>query len=1147
MKSRKSWFGHAPTAISLAIAMLAIPAFAQNTTSGIAGRITGADGKALSGATVSIKHDESGSVNNLVTDADGRYGARGLRVGGPYTVTITKDGKVEKREGVYLQLAETATMDAQLAGAATTLAAVTVTGTAGASSVFSSNAMGAGTQLGRKEIDAYASIQRSLQDYARMDPRLSQTDKERGEISAGGQNSRYNSITIDGVTTSDTFGLESNNLPTAKQPISIDAIQSVQVNLSNYDVTQKGYTGANINAVTKSGTNEFKGSVYYVFRNESLVGDRYNRADDSYFRPLPFKEETKGFTLGGPLVMDKLFFFASYEELKSNRAQPQFGPVGSALTNVGISQTVIDSLSAMAKTQYKFDVGDTNGDNPLNVKDTLIKLDWNINSNHRANFRFANTKQEENNFGSFSTSALTLTSSWYKQKKNIDTMVGQWFADWTPNFSTEFKVSKRDYNSVPINNAYLPSMALSFAGALPSNSPAGVNTGTRFLNFGTEFSRHFNVLDTKTTDAYFGATWVRDNHEVKFGGDLANNKVYNAFLQGTYGSYTFNCTSSTTSFTYSFGAINCGTATAAQVEAAVLENFSKGRPSSYQVQVAAPGKTLDDGIAQWALANTGVFVQDTWTVNNRLTVSAGVRFDSLSTSDKPAFNAAAAAPRVAGSVTGTTVVRNSGGFGLDNSVTVNGQTLVQPRVGLNYVLDPSDKQRAQLRGGFGLFQGAAANVWLSNPYSNTGLATRIIGCGISGFSACPGTGGLFSADPTQQPTNFVGAIPAANVDFVDPSLKQPAVWKMNLAYDGVLPFGGLVFGAEWMYTKNQSGIYYQHLNLGGATRSGPDGREMYYTPQGYNPACWTSTGSFTTSPTGCSGGRAKALSNPLFNNVLLATTSDQGGGNAITLSLSDPNSKVVGWQVAYTRTLATEVSPLTSSVANSNFNSRSIFNSNEDVSANSAYLVKDRVTAALNWAPKLLAGKYKTTFGLFYEGRSGKPYSWTYRNDINGDGVSGNDLMYVPSGPQSGQVVFQGDTASSHPNEDRFWSIVNLDQSLSDAKGGVVKRNDAFSEFVNTFDVRISQEVPGFSAKHKGVFSFDILNVGNLINKNWGRTNEMAFGSSGGQTRKFVSYAGLSADGKYIYQVAPSIDDLTTRQAKGESQWALQATLRYEF
>ena len=1047
-------------ALAAALIVLTAPAMAQNTSSAISGRITGSEGKPLAGAVVTVVHNESGSVNKLVTDAEGRYGARGLRVGGPYTITISKDGKVEKREDVFLPLAETLNLDASLGAEA--LQKVVVTGAANIK-IFNNAAMGTGTSIGHAELESFASIQRNLQDYARMDPRLSQTDKERGEISAAGQNSRFNSITIDGVTTSDTFGLEANNLPTAKQPISIDAIDSVQVNVANYDVTQKGYTGANINAVTKSGTNEFKGSAYYVFRNDSGVGDRYNRANGSYFPFLPFKETTTGATLGGPIVQDKLFFFVNYEELKSGRAQPEFGPVGGSLTNVAISQGAIDALKTLAKNQYKFDIGDSIGPSQLLVKDALAKVDWNISDQHRASLRLARTEQNETNFGFLGATSLSLTSAWWNQQKSIDTVVAQWFADWTPNFSTEMKVSKRDYNSVPQNNSNLPAMALQFSGPAPAGSPAGVNTGYRYLNFGTEQYRHFNVLDTKTVDAYFGANWVLDQHELKFGADYQNNKVYNAFFQNVKGNYTFSCQNSSATYLYSFGAINCGTASAAQIQAAILENFTKGRPSSYQVQVPVPGGTLDNGIAQWALADTGVFVQDTWAVNAKLSITAGVRLDTLSTSDKPAANAAAAAPTVAGSVTGNTVVRNSGGFGLDNSITVDGQNLFQPRVGFNYRLDPSETRKGQVRGGFGLFQGAAANVWLSNPYSNTGLATRVIGCGTLGFPACPAAGGIFSADPLNQPTNFPGTPPAANVDFIDKNLSQPAVWKMNLAYDTELPWWGLVFGAEWLHTRTETGIYYKTMDLGGATRTGPDGRELFYTPQAYNPACWTATGGTITSGA-CAGLRSRALSNSSFNNVLVAAPTDQGAGNVITLSLTSPNKGGFGWQAAYTRTAATEVSPLTSSISNSNFNARSAFNPNEEVAANSAYLVKDRVSAALNWS-RAFVDNYKTTVGLFYEGRSGKPYSWTYRNDINGDGVPGNDLMYIPSAPQSGEVVFLGDTATSRTNEDRFWSIVDQNKALSDAKGGVVKRNAEFSPWVNSFDMRVSQQVPGFNRR----------------------------------------------------------------------------------
>jgi hypothetical protein len=1117
-------------ALCVALTVGSASVYAQNTTSAVGGRVTAVDGKSVSGAQVRIVHVESGSVVTTTTDVDGRYSARGLRVGGPYTITITKDGVTDKRENVFLALAETATIDGKL-GAAAKVEAIEVAATA-ISEVFSKNAMGAGTNVSRQELENYASIGRNLQDYARNDPRLSQTDKERGEISAGGQNSRFNSITIDGVNINDTFGLESNNLPTLKQPISIDAIQSVQVNVSNYDVTQKGYTGANINAVTKSGTNDFKGSVYRVYRDNKLVGDRYSRTTNTYTAPPVFSEITRGFTLGGPILKDKLFFFVAYEELASTRASPTFGPLGSAQTNVGITPTAIAGAQSIASSVYRVDIGSsdiTAGD--LSVKDLTAKLDWNISDRHRANLRYNKTEQKEPIFQNFSATQLALSSNLWTQGKTIETTVAQLFSDWSDRFSTELKISKRDYNSIPANGSRLPQIQLNFPGALPTGAVA--QTGTRSIVFGTERSRHFNVLDTETTDAYAGGTLFLKDHEVKFGVDYSNNKVFNAFLQDIYGNYNFTCTNSSATFTYSFGTINCATATAAQVEAATLENFRIGRPSSYQVQVPVTGGSINDGVAVWQLANWGAFAQDTWNVNKNLTVMLGLRLDVPKTGDKPRFNAAAAAPLVAGS--GTT--RNSGGFGLDNSNTIDGVELFQPRVGFNYTFD--SKRPMQLRGGFGLFQGAAANVWLSNPYSNTGVTTRILGCGTGGFSACPTTGGLFSMNPDAQPVP-VGNPPAANVDFIQKDMGQPSVWKANLAFEHQLPWWGMVASAEWIYTKTNTGIYYQHLNLGGSTRAGPDGRQMFWTAQGYDPACWTATGGTITTGT-CTGFRARSLSNPNFNNVLLAAETKKGGGNQATVALSRPMMKGWGWSLAYTYTTSKEVSPLTSSVSNSNWTARAIFNSNEDSASNSNYLIKDRVNGNLMWE-RAFFGRYKTRVGLFAEGRRGKPYSWVYVNDMNGDGQAGNDLMYIPRGPGSGEVVFQGDTATNRANENAFWAIV--DSTGIKTRGGVVQRNDSFNPWTNTFDLRVSQELPGFVKEHKSVISLDILNFGNLLNKRWGRIDEIAFPS----TRSFVNYVGIDSQGRYVYALRNTgVTDFTTRQVRFESQWQAQVTVRYEF
>lgn len=1099
-------FGFPLSALCAAVAIVAAaPVMAQNTTAAIGGRVTSGTGAPVSGATVTILHRESGSSNTMVTDTEGRYSARGLRVGGPYTVTISKGSDRVVRDDVYLQLAETTAVDLTLG--ANQLEAVVVTGSAATNSKFNSATMGSGTQLGRQDLDAYASIQRSLQDYARLDPRLSQTDKERGEISAAGQNSRFNSITVDGVSITDRFGLEANNLPMSRQPISMDAIQAVQVNVSNYDTTQRGYTGANINAVTKSGTNEFKGSVSYIYRDEAMSGDRYNRTTGLYAPPPGFKDDIKAVTLGGPIIKDKLFFFASYEDQKSSRNAPSFGPMGSSQTNVGITNEQIAAAQAAGKS-YGIDIGGTEIPSNVNLtyKEALLKLDWNISDAHRFNIRYTKSQESEPQFTTFNNSTLSLSSRFYSQDKTQEIVVGQLFSDWTDNFSTELKVSSSDYKSDPKNNSDMPQVSLVWT----TPSPIG-NAGTfRTLIFGTENSRHFNSLATKTLNTYFAGNYYLGDHEIKFGFDYEKNEIFNAFLQNTKGVYTYQGTDP-------------------------VAMWLAGTPTTYQLQFALPGKTLQDGAANWTLNSLGVFLQDTWKVNSKLNLLGGVRVDRIDTPDSPIANTAA-----------------SSFFGVSNTNVLKGTKLVQPRVGFNYKLDLFEKLKSQVRGGAGLFQGSAMNVWLTNPFQNTGMATVNLQCTGTGGTACPPSL-KYSPNPAAQP-GVTGAAPAAKVDFIDPDVKQPSIWKANLAFDTELPWYGLTAGFDWLHTKTKDGIYYKSLNLGAPTGTAPDGRNLYWNAAGLNPNCWTA-GS-TSVGTGC-GSLHQANANRAYvvettSHITSVARTTKGSGNAVTLSLSQQTSPALSWNLAYTRTSATEVSPLTSSTAHSNFRGTAIFNPNENVASDSSYLIRERVNAGVNFS-KAFFGKYKTSFGAVYEGREGKPYSWTFGSDFNGDGIAGNDLMYVPKSQGSGEVLFRlqgaGSTVanSSSQAEALFWSIVESDSGLSNYKGRVVPRNSSKSKFSNNIDVRLSQEVPGLFSGHKGIISFDILNFGNLINKRYGRIDEITFTSNGGNRRAFVNTAGIDpATGKTVYAVGTPFD-YVTKNNRGESAWAMQVSAKYEF
>lgn len=1079
--------------LGLIVALAAAPAFAQSTTSaGVGGTVVDSSGQPVANAEVVIRHVDSGTVSRVTTDESGRYAARGLRVGGPYEIVITKSGAgTTTEDNVYLSLNQANQVNVALSGDVVTLDTVVATGVySGGSEIFSANKMGTGTNLSQGQIEALPSIDRTIQDLVRLDPRVAQTDKGRGEISVGGQNPRYNAIRIDGITSSDTFGLESNNFPTMRQPVSMDAIEAVNVDISNYDTTITGATGAVIDAVTKSGTNEFSGSVYGVYRDQDWVRDNEDGTPFSNFE----KEETYGFTLGGPIVRDRLFFFANYEKFSRATPASSYGPIGSSASNeVGITMDEVNEAIAIGRDVYGIDIGEFAPIDGLKeeIEEKAVKIDWNISDNHRASFRYSELEQTEPRIAG-SGSSVALNSRYFDIAKTVETGVFQLYSDWTDALSTEFKASWRTYDSLSNVNARLPQIRIGFGDANDDDQP-----GSPYLDFGADEFRHGNQINTETWNVFGAANWYLGDHTVKFGFDWEQNDIYNLYAQNIWGAYDF----------------------------ASLDHFRNGEYWQYRLNAPVPGLGLDAVAMNYKHRNLGLFVQDSWAVNYNLTLLFGLRVDMPDLDDVPVHNL---------------LVQEL--YGLDNRAKLD-SNLWQPRFGFNYTFD--HERPTQLRGGLGLFQGAAANVWVGNSYQNHGFGLIGYNSQIDATMTEAEREAIWSLLPfNPDPDNPTTPPPAAGyqmmANLMEEGISQPSVWKANLAFDHELPWYGLVGTLEYLYTKTKDALHFERLDLGEPTAVGPDGRPIYWSDPAQQGSGVRANGQTALRELIASGNMPPGYENVTGwhnDGVIYMRNTDGGNSQQFTMSLTKPLVDTWGWSLAYTWTNASEVSPLTSSRAISNWNNKATFDPNEDVAATSNYEIRDRILGTLSFR-KAFFGDYNTIFSVVYEGRSGRPHSWRFRNDMNGDGYV-NDLLYIPSGP--GDVLFTGGAEM----EAAFYDWLGRTPELMSYAGGATPRNGFRNPWVNTFDIRISQELPGFMEGHKSELWLDIMNVGNLINKDWGQIWDQSPYSD----MRAVDFVGIDdATGKYIY----NFDErrVFTRNLYdniGQSRWALQLGFRYKF
>ncbi len=726
---------------STAVAM-STSAIAQSTSSNIRVVVEDAAGDNLAGVSVTIEHVPTGRVVNRTSNAAGLVSAKGLPVGGPYIVRLTDDSRavtntVSNVSDLFLELGETEVvfLVARASGAsADTLEEIVVTG----QRTFSGLRTGPGRDFGRDAIDATPSVSRDFVSTLATDSKiLVDNSVPRGPaVSIAGQNFRFNSVTIDGVAQNDNFGLSLNASATQRAPISIDAIGAINVNVAPFDVTYGNFLGGNINIVTKSGTNEFHGSAYGFYTDDGLTG---NTSQGEDLAIGDFDEKTYGATLGGPIIEDKLFFFANYEKFETTRpANTQ------TIDNIpGVTQADVDRARQIFQDVYGFDAGPFATTDDDSSEKILLKIDWNINDYHRAS---ATYQRADDNviFDDFPELAI-LNSGRYNINERLDSYSFQLFSDWTDNFSTEVKVGYKDVKNRQVS---VDSSTPDFGITLPSGG---------FIGAGGDRFRHNNTLDNTSRLVKLKADYTTGNHTITFGVEQEHNSVNNVFLPFSRGQINFS------------GLDN-------------LEN----RQADFLLFGGSNTGVVEDADAVFQIDTNTVYLQDEWLVSDDLTIKFGFRYDWMNNSDDVPLN---------------TNFTDRNGF--DNTENLDGKDLFLPRIGFNWTPTDRLTVRggAGLFGG-GTPLIFLSNSYAANGVTRTfaGFFAPFFGEPFTTLFN-DAVGDLPNADAiSSRFQQFLGATPTTAVEAIDPDFNLLSSWKYNLAFDYVADFSDFGLGDDWRFT-----------------------------------------------------------------------------------------------------------------------------------------------------------------------------------------------------------------------------------------------------------------------------------------------------------------------------------------------------------
>ena len=1089
---------------AFAAMFVGVTAFAQLTTSSLNGLVADASGEPVIGAAVIATHTESGTSYATVTNNEGRYYINGMRAGGPYKVEVSCLGyRTVAFTDVTLQLAESLSLNAKLEDDAQMLSEAIVI--SNATSKFAAEKTGAATNISNRQIADLPTVSRSITDVTRLSPYGG------NGMSFAGADGRTANFTVDGANFNNNFGLN-DGLPGGGSPISIDAIEEMQVVISPYDVRQTNFIGGGVNAITKSGTNTFKGSAYIYHRNENMRGDTVEGETVAGARDKD-RNTTYGFTLGGPIVKNKLFFFANFEYSKiptvANRWRGSTDGVGNADAN--ISRTTLEDLekvSKFLKDKYGYETGSWT-DFPANESNmkVLARLDWNINDKNHLALRYNYTLNKAWNAPNSSSmdggtrSAYGRTSlygmSYANSMYSIDNVVHSLSLDLNSRISDN------------LSNQFLATLSLlnDVRGTDSSDFPFidirndDGSAPMPYISAGYELFTWNNAVHNTHIGIKDDITWYGGKHKVTAGINYEYQMADNSYMRNGTGYYRYLS----------------------------LDDFLNERaPEVVCLTYGYDGE--ENPAARVQFHKLGLYAQDEWQANENFKLTYGVRFDGLFFDNKDLMtnNAILALNYGVAHSAEKPDEHVDGCRHIDTGKWPNSNISVSPRVG--FVWDVLGDKSLKFRGGTGLFSGRLPLVFFTNMPSNSGMVQyqAILGPKGDQVDMSQFAGKILNRKELYNklvelgyPTTIKpedGTLPSA-ISAVDPKFKMPQVWKTSLAIDYAFPTSfPFSVSAEAIYNKTVNGVCLTDWNVkpvDGFTRfNGVDNRPIYQK------------GNYLYT-----GKSAYVLEN-----------THRGYGWSATASINMEPVKGLYLSAAYTHTASKEITGMPGSNASSVLNYMGTVNGPNDPGLhNSQYVTPDRFFANLSYSDK--CGNH---FGIIYETwRGGYNYSYMTQNDINGDGYN-YDLIFIPTDEQ----VANGDFRFvSEEDADRFLDYVHNDKYLSKHQGEYAEAYSVYSPWVHRIDFSYKHDFKVRIGKSVNTLqlSFDLKNALNLFNSNWGVSKYMNPDLGEG---RILKYEGVDKEGYATFSTAKAYSGTTETWQRLHSIgqcWYASVGIRYMF